>query len=64
MNDMLKDLTINVLTRIEKPKGKRYSKRKEKSLAHTWFGLVPFSIKVISNSFKKRFKKIKLSKES
>lgn len=62
MNDLLKDITINLVNRLERPKEKKKVKRKANFTATEWFGMVPCSIKVSSKRFKNRVNKIKPSK--
>ncbi|MFV9510834.1 YqzE family protein [Tepidibacillus sp. LV47] len=53
-NDLIKYLTVQIVERMNQPRTKRLHEKKHKSSFSThWFGLIPFSLKMMIKRFQK-----------
>ncbi|MFT9486343.1 YqzE family protein [Tepidibacillus infernus] len=54
-NDFVKYLTIQLVERIDNPKqkSKETAKEQTESFSSHWFGLIPFSLKMVMKRLKK-----------
>ncbi len=52
-NDFVKYLTVQAVEKMNQPKQNKQVTKEKASFSTHWFGLVPFSIKMIAERFQK-----------
>lgn len=58
VNDLVKYLTVQLVEKINQPKEKKSENRagkEEMSYSSRWFGLIPFSIRMFTKRFQKKW---------
>ena len=52
-NDLVKYVTVQVVSKIDQPKSGPRQKQQDYNFSTRWFGLIPLSIRMLRNQFKK-----------